>query len=227
VYRLRRAVNFALDPRVIADTYPWPPADHYLPARDARPPRGPSLPDRAPGPRASARARAAAAAAQCSTSATSRTAHNGRASSAETSRPSASRSSCARHRALGLARAEGADILLTRTSASHPSSSQDPVTFLQNVLGLPRSRTRLREEVTASRPYCGVAPAWFRASRFERELERIRRLGGRDREAAAGALDHEIARAAPAAVLVTENVSQSSPQGSAARRSSRSHAQAT
>ena len=29
--RLRRAVNFALDRRAIADTYGWPPADHYLP----------------------------------------------------------------------------------------------------------------------------------------------------------------------------------------------------
>ena len=29
--RLRRAVNFALDRRAIADTYGWPPADHLLP----------------------------------------------------------------------------------------------------------------------------------------------------------------------------------------------------
>jgi hypothetical protein len=99
-------------------------------------------------------------------------------------------------------------MLLTRMSATFPSYYQDPVTFLENVLALPRSRTQLRGQVTASCSYCGVPPDWFRTRRFERRLERIRRLGGREREAAAGALDLEITRAAPAAVLGSENVSQ-------------------
>ena len=85
---------------------------------------------------------------------------------------------------------------------------QDPVTFLENALAVPRSRTRLRREVTADCPFCGVPPGWFPTRRFEGELERIRRLGGREREAAAGTLDLEIARAAPGAVLVSESFSQ-------------------
>ena len=44
------------------------------------------------------------------------------------------------------------------------------------------------------------------SGRFERELERIGRLGGAEREAAAGALDLDIARAAPGAVLLSETV---------------------
>ena len=53
-----------------------------------------------------------------------------------------------------------------------------------------------------------MPPGWFRPRRFERKLERIRRLGGREREAAAGTLDLEIARAAPGAVLVSETYTQ-------------------
>jgi hypothetical protein len=53
-----------------------------------------------------------------------------------------------------------------------------------------------------------VPPGWFRTKRFEDKLERIRRLGGREREAAAGSLDFEIARAAPGAVLASETFSQ-------------------
>jgi len=53
-----------------------------------------------------------------------------------------------------------------------------------------------------------VPPGWFRSRDFERKLERIRRLGGREREYAAGALDLEIARAAPGAVLGSETYSQ-------------------
>jgi hypothetical protein len=110
---------------------------------------------------------------------------------------------------LARAAAEGADMLLTRMSASfNRPYYQDPVTFLENVLAHPRSRTRLRREVTSDCPYCGVPPGWFRSRDFERKLERIRRLGGREREAAAATLDLEIARAAPGAVLVSETYAQ-------------------
>ena len=87
-------------------------------------------------------------------------------------------------------------------------SYQDPVTFLENVLAVPGSRTQLRREATSDCPYCGVPPGWFRTERFEGKLERIRRLGGLEREAAALSLDLEIARAAPGAVLVSETFSQ-------------------
>ena len=100
-------------------------------------------------------------------------------------------------------------MLLTKMSASfNRPYYQDPVTFLENLLAVPRSRTQLRREVLSDCPYCGVPPGWFRTKRFERKLERIRRLGGREREAAAGSLDLEIARAAPGAVLVSETFSQ-------------------
>ncbi len=100
-------------------------------------------------------------------------------------------------------------MLLTRMSASfNRSYYQDPVTFLENVLALPRSRTRLRREVTADCPTAACRRAGSVPGRFERKLERIRRLGGREREAAAGALDLEIARAAPGAVLVSETYTQ-------------------
>jgi hypothetical protein len=100
-------------------------------------------------------------------------------------------------------------MLLTRMSASfNRSYYQDPVTFLENVLAVPRSRTRLRREVTADCFTCGVPAGWFRTRRFEGKLEQIRRLGGRERESAAGALDLEIARAAPGAVLVSETYTQ-------------------
>jgi hypothetical protein len=82
------------------------------------------------------------------------------------------------------------------------------VTFLENVLALPRSRTRLRKQAMANCPFCGVPPGWSPTRRFERELERIRRLGNPEREAAAGTLDLEIARAAPGAVLVAETYAQ-------------------
>ena len=100
-------------------------------------------------------------------------------------------------------------MLLTRMSASfNRSYYQDPVTFLENVLAVPRSRTRLRREVTSDCFTCGVPTGWFRTRRFEAQLERIRRLGGVEREAAAGTLDLEIARAAPGAVLVSETIAQ-------------------
>jgi hypothetical protein len=53
-----------------------------------------------------------------------------------------------------------------------------------------------------------MPPGWFADARVERELERIRQLGGRERELAAGALDLEIARAAPGAVLMSETHAQ-------------------
>jgi hypothetical protein len=109
---------------------------------------------------------------------------------------------------LARASAEDADMLLTRASATFPSSYQDPVTFLENVLGVPRSRTSLRQQARAGCPLCDVPPGWFSVGRFARKLERIRQLGGREREAAAGALDLELARAAPGAVLVSETYAQ-------------------
>jgi hypothetical protein len=100
-------------------------------------------------------------------------------------------------------------MLLMRMSASfNRSYYQDPVTFLENVLAAPRSRTRLRREVIADCFTCRVPPRWFRTRRFEHELERISRLGGRGRHAAVGALDLEIARAAPGAVLASETYAQ-------------------
>ena len=207
--RLRRAVNFALDRRAIADTYGWPPADQFLPPgmpgyRGAHiyPLGRPDL----------ARARTLAGG------------RGGRAVLHVCDVPYCTqwariiRSSLA---AIGIevvvrvsaepyarAAAEGGDMLLTRMSAAFPSYYQDPVTFLENALALPRSRTRLRGEVTASCPVCGVPRGWFNTGRFERKLDRIRRLDGPDREGAAGALDLEIARAAPGAVLVSETFSQ-------------------
>ena len=158
------------------------------------------------------RSLAGAAGAQCSTSVTTpRTARNGRASSGGTWRRSGSRSSCECPPTPSRGPpAEGADMLLTRMSASfNRPYYQDPVTFLENVLAVPRSRTRLRQEVTAD---CFPTAACRRAgsvpSASKRKLERIRRLGGREREAAAGSLDLEIARAAPGAVLVSETFSQ-------------------
>jgi hypothetical protein len=53
-----------------------------------------------------------------------------------------------------------------------------------------------------------MPPGWFAGARLQRELERIRGLGGREREAAAGALDLQIARAAAGAVLMSETYAQ-------------------
>jgi hypothetical protein len=206
--RLRRAVNFALDRRAIAGTYDWPPADHYLPPgmpghREAHlyPLGRPDL-DRA---RALARGhRGRAVLHVCDIPSCTQWARIIRRNLAAIGIEVAVRVSSEPARAA----AQGGDMLLTHASATFPSYYQDPVTFLENTLALPRSRTPLRREVTASCNYCGVPRGWFRTRRFERELERIRRLGGSERESAASALDHEIARAAPAAVLVTENVGQ-------------------
>ena len=100
-------------------------------------------------------------------------------------------------------------MLLTRASASFPTSYPDPVTFLENVFSLPRSRTPLRRAARASWcPPCDIPPGWFAGDRFERELERMRQLGDREREAATGALDLELARAAPGAVLLSQTYSE-------------------
>ena len=76
------------------------------------------------------------------------------------------------------------------------------------MLALPRSRTPAQAgghgRLSLLRRTAGLVPI----PRFERKLERIRRLGGRERESAAGALDLEIARAAPGAVLVSETYTQ-------------------
>ena len=207
--RLRRAVNFALDRRAIADTYGWPPADQYLPPgmpgyRGAHiyPLGRPDL-GRA---RALAGGRGGRAVLHvCDVPYCTQWARIIRRNLAAIGIEVVVRVSAEPYaRAAG----EGGDMLLTRTSASFPSYYQDPVTFLENALALPRSRTRLRGETTVGCPYCGVPPGWFRARDFERKLERIRRLGGRERESAAGALDLEIARAAPGAVLVSETYTQ-------------------
>ena len=209
--RLRRAVNFALDRRAISDTYGWPAADHLLPPgmpgyRDSHlyPLGHPDL-ERA---RALARGRGGRAVLEvCDIPYCTQWARIIRRSLAAIGIKVVVRVSSeplARDRA----RSAPADLLLTRISATFPSYYQDPVTFLDNVLALPRSRTRLREQATAGCPYCGVPPGWFPTRRFERKLERIRRLGSREREAAAGTLDLEIARAAPGAVLVSETISQ-------------------
>ena len=209
--RLRRAVNFALDRRAIADTYGWPPADHLLPPgmpghRDSHlyPLGRPNL-ERA---RALARGRGGRAVLEvCDIPQCTQWARSIRRNLAAIGIEVVVRVSpdpLARARA----KSAPADMLLTRISAAFPSYYQDPVTFLENVLALPRSRTRLRAETTVGCPYCGVPPGWFRTRDFERKLEQIRRLGGRERESAAGALDLEIARAAPGAVLVSETYTQ-------------------
>jgi len=208
--RLRRAVNFALDRRAIADIYGWPPSDHYLPpampgSREAHvyPLGRPNL-ERA---RALARGRGGRAVLHVCDEAPYCTqwARIIRANLAAIGIEVAVRAS---PEPLARAAAEGGDILLTRMSATFNSYYQDPVTFLENALALPPSSTQLRGEVTAGCPICGVPPGWFRARRFERKLEQIRRLGDRERESAAGALDLEIARAAPGAVLVSETYAQ-------------------
>ena len=180
------------------------------PARDARLPQHASLPNRAPGPRASTCARSRAWRARGAPRLRRPVLHTMGAH--HPGKPGGDRDRGRRARVLrppGAGRTEGADMLLTKMSASfNRPYYQDPVTFLENVLAVPRSRTRLRREVMSDCLTCGVPPGWFRTKRFERELERIRRLGGRERESAAGTLDLEIARAAPGAVLVSETYSQ-------------------
>jgi DNA-binding SARP family transcriptional activator/ABC-type transport system substrate-binding protein/streptogramin lyase len=209
--RLRRAVNFALDRRAIADTYGWPPSDHYLPPAmpgyrksHLYPIEGPDL-ERA---RALARGRGGRAVLHvCDIPYCTQWARIIRRNLAAIGIDVVVRVSAD---PLARARARGAraDMLLSGMSATFPSSYQDPVTFLENVLALARSRTPLREAATAGCTYCGVPPGWFRVRHFERKLEQARRLGGQERETAANALDLEITRAAPAAVLVSETVSQ-------------------
>jgi DNA-binding SARP family transcriptional activator/ABC-type transport system substrate-binding protein len=207
--RLRRAVNFALDRRAISGTYGWPAADHYLPpgmpgyrASHLYPLKRPDL-ERA---RALARGRGGRAVLHvCDVPYCTQWARIIRRSLAAIGIDVVVRVSAQPH---ARAAAQRADMLLTRMSATFPSYYQDPVTFLENVLALPRSRTRLRREVTANCGFCGVPRGWLRVGRFERRLERIRRLGGQEREAATAALDLEIARTAPAAVLVSETYAQ-------------------
>ena len=100
-------------------------------------------------------------------------------------------------------------MLLTRMSASVPL-------LLPGPRHVPRERARapaLENPAQAGDHRPAVPTAAYRRAgsepaRFERKLEQIRRLGGREREAAAGALDLEIARAAPGAVLVSETITQ-------------------
>jgi hypothetical protein len=208
--RLRKAVNFAIDRRAIFETYGWPAADHYLPPgmpgyRNAHLyPTG--RPDLARA-RTLARGRGGRAVLDvCNIPFCTQWARIIRRNLAEIGIDVVVRASSD---PVARARAGGADMLLMRMSASfNRSYYQDPVTFLENVLAVPRSRTRLRREVIADCVNCNVPLRWFRTRRFEHRLERIRRLAGPDRDAAASALDLEIAQAAPAAVLVSETYSQ-------------------
>ena len=99
-----------------------------------------------------------------------------------------------------------ADMLFTKMTASWPSSYPDAVTFLANVLETSGSADRLRRAV-AGYCNCGTPSDWYDNAELEARLERIGRLGGVRREAAAGALDLELARDAPGAVLATETTS--------------------
>jgi DNA-binding SARP family transcriptional activator/ABC-type transport system substrate-binding protein len=207
--RVRRAVNFALDRRAIAKTYGWPPADHYLPPampgyRDSHlyPLARPNL-ERA---RKLAHGRGGRAVLHvCDVPSCTQWGRIIRGNLAAIGIEVDVRKSSD---PLARAQTEGGDMLLTRMSATFPSSYQDPVTFLENTFAMPRSRTRLRQTARDGCPGCEMPPGWFAGARFERELERIRGLGGREREAAAGALDLEIARAAPGAVLMSETYAQ-------------------
>jgi DNA-binding SARP family transcriptional activator/ABC-type transport system substrate-binding protein len=208
--RMRRAVNFVLDRRAIADTYGWRPADHYLPPampgyRESRvyPIDRPQL-ERA---RALAGDRGGRAVLHVCKDAASckQWGRIIRGNLAEIGIDVVVRAS---NDPLKRADAEDADMLLTRASAAFPSSYQDPVTFLENAFGLPRSRTALRQAAMAGCPGCGVPAGWFPGGRVERELERIRQLGGREREAAAATLDLEITRVAPGAVLMSETYAE-------------------
>ena len=209
--RVRRAVNFALDRRAIQDTYGWPQADHYLPPgmsgyRDSHiyPLERPDLERartlaRGPGGRAVLHV--------CNVPYCTQWARIIRANLAAIGIEVIVRVS---PDPLARASAKGGDMLLTAMNGTFPSSYQDPVTFLEDVLSLPRSRTPLRRAArrTGWCSSCGIPPGWFAGDRFERELEGMRQLGGREREAAAGALDLELARAAPGAVLVSETYSE-------------------
>ena len=99
-----------------------------------------------------------------------------------------------------------ADMLFTKMTAGWPSSYPDPVTFLANVLETPGSADRIRRAV-AGYCNCGTPRDWYDNAKLEARLERIGRLGGVRREAAAGALDLDLARDAPGAVLATETTS--------------------
>ena len=207
--RLRRAVNFALDRRAIAETYGWPAADHYLPpgmpgyrASHLYPLGRPQL-ERA---RALAQGRGGHAVLHvCDVPSCTQWGRIIRGNLAAIGIEVDVRASS---NPLARAQADGGDMLLTRMSATFSSSYQDPVTFLENTFALPRSRTQLRQTARDGCPGCEMPPGWFAGARVERELERIRQLGGRERELAAGALDLEIARAAPGAVLMSETYAQ-------------------
>ena len=210
--RLRRAVNFALDRRAIADTYGWPPADHYLPPgmpgyRNAHlyPAGRPDL----------ARARALARG------------RGGRAVLHVCDIPHCTQWARIIRRNLAaigievvvrvssdpLARAQRGG---ARRHAADEDERELQPPLLPGPRHVPRKRaraSRAREHSSGGRPRPTVPIAACRRAgsdtkRFERKLERIRRLGGREREAAAGALDLEIARAAPGAVLVSETYTQ-------------------
>ena len=207
--RVRRAANFALDRRAIAETYGWPPADHYLPPgmpgyRDSHlyPLARPNL------ERARKLARGSGGGAVLHVCDVPSCTQWGRIIRGNLAAIGIEVDMRASSDPLARAQAEGGDMLLTRMSATFPSSYQDPVTFLENTFALPRSRTRLRQTARDGCPGCQMPPGWFAGARFERELERIGGLGGREREAAAGALDLEIARAAPGAVLMSETYAQ-------------------
>ena len=222
--RMRRAVNFALDRRVIARTYGSLPADHYLPPgmpghsrTHVFPTDGPDL-ARA---RALTRGRGGTAVLYtCDVAYCKEWAQLIRRDLARIGIDVKTR-----HFADPVARARRtgarADMLFTKTTASWPSSYPYPVTFLANVLETPGSADRIRRAV-AGYCNCGTPRDWYDNPELEARLERIGRLGGARREDAAGALDLDLARDAPGAVLATETSSSFFPSGSDARPSSRS-----
>jgi peptide/nickel transport system substrate-binding protein len=207
--RMRRAVNFALDRPVIAATYGYLPADHYLPpgmpghARaDVFPTDGPDL-ARA---RALTRGRGGRAVLYtCDVAFCKEWAQMIRRDLARIGIDVKTRQF---PDPIARARRTGArtDMLLTKMTASWPSSYPDPVTFLANVLETPGSADRIRRAVAAY-CNCGTPGDWYDNAKLEARLERIGRLGGVRREAAAGALDVDLARDAPGAVLATETTS--------------------
>jgi hypothetical protein len=79
--------------------------------------------------------------------------------------------------------------------------------MLEDVLAVPESPAGTRRSELERWYERGTPTGWSRFPRLEAKLARIRRLGGEQRAAAAGALDLELARAAPGAALVTETSS--------------------
>ena len=100
-----------------------------------------------------------------------------------------------------------ADMLLTKTQASFPPAYSDAVTMLEDVLAVPESAAGPHRSEVERWFERGTPPGWSNFPRLRAKLARIKQLGGEQRASAAGALDLELARAAPGAALVTETSS--------------------